>query len=241
MQNNFYSQVRVHLFTFLMAIKSLHPDWNELLNQEFSKDYFKGLSDFVNNSYKSKAVYPPKQLVFSAFNLCLPSALKVVIIGQDPYHQAGQANGLSFSVSDGIRIPPSLKNIFKELEQDIAGFRSPASGNLEAWAKQGVLLLNTVLTVEDSQPGSHRDSGWLQFTDAVIKTISERKHHLVFMLWGNYAISKETLIDSSKHLILKAAHPSPLARGAFFGSKHFSQANAYLKTTGQAEVNWLLT
>lgn len=224
-----------------MAIKSLHSDWNELLKNEFDKQYFHELSRFVNAAYLSKLVYPPKQLVFNAFNLCLPSSVKVVIIGQDPYHQAGQANGLSFSVSDGVRIPPSLKNIFKELEQDIEGFRSPASGNLESWARQGVLLLNTVLTVEDSQPGSHRDSGWLKFTDAVIKTISEQKQHLVFMLWGNYAISKSTLIDASKHLILQAAHPSPLARGAFFGSQHFSQANQYLLRTGQTEVNWLLT
>jgi len=224
-----------------MPIKSLHADWNELLNKEFSKDYFIRLSEFVNSEYLSKSIYPPKQQVFNAFNLCLPSNLKVVIIGQDPYHQAGQANGLSFSISDGIRVPPSLKNIFKELELDIPGFRSPASGNLEPWSKQGVLLLNTLLTVEDSKPGSHRDSGWLQFTDAVITTLSEQKVHLVFMLWGNYAISKETLIDASKHLILKAAHPSPLARGAFFGNKHFSKANAYLLTTGQTEVNWLLT
>lgn len=224
-----------------MAIKSLHADWNELLKTEFDKAYFLQLSNFVNSAYLSKAVYPPKQQVFNAFNLCLPSVLKVVIIGQDPYHQAGQANGLSFSVSYGIRIPPSLKNIFKELEQDVEGFRSPASGNLEAWAKQGVLLLNTVLTVEDSKPGSHKDSGWLQFTDAVIRTISECKEHVVFMLWGNYAISKEPLIDASKHLVLKAAHPSPLARGAFFGSKHFSKANEYLQKTGQSKVNWLLT
>ncbi len=224
-----------------MAIKSLHADWNELLKNEFNKAYFLQLSNFVNSAYLNKAVYPPRQQVFNAFNLCLPSVLKVVIIGQDPYHQTGQANGLSFSVSDGIRIPPSLKNIFKELEQDVEGFRTPASGNLEAWAKQGVLLLNTVLTVEDSQPGSHKDSGWLQFTDAVIRTISECKEHVVFMLWGNYAISKEPLIDASKHLILKAAHPSPLARGAFFGSKHFSKANEYLQKTGQSKVNWLLT
>jgi len=224
-----------------MAIKSLHADWNELLKNEFNKAYFLQLSNFVSSAYLSKAVFPPRQQVFNAFNLCLPSVLKVVIIGQDPYHQAGQANGLSFSVSHGIRIPPSLKNIFKELEQDVEGFRSPASGNLEAWAKQGVLLLNTVLTVEDSKPGSHKDSGWLQFTDAVIRTISECKEHVAFMLWGNYAISKETLIDASKHLILKAAHPSPLARGAFFGSKHFSKANEYLQKTGQPKVNWLLT
>lgn len=224
-----------------MSIKSLHSDWNELLDQEFSKPYFTQLSGFVNSAYLSAKVYPPRQKVFSAFNFCLPSDLKVVIIGQDPYHQFDQANGLSFSVSDGVRIPPSLKNIFKELEQDIKGFNSPASGNLEAWAKQGVLLLNTVLTVEDSKPGSHRDSGWLQFTDAVIRTLSERKKNIVFLLWGNYAISKEVLIDASKHLILKAAHPSPLARGAFFGCKHFSKTNEYLLSSGQSEINWLLT
>jgi uracil-DNA glycosylase len=184
---------------FIMAIKSLHADWNELLNEEFSKAYFLALSAFVNAAYLSKPVYPPRQQVFNAFNLCLPSKLKVVIIGQDPYHQAGQANGLSFSVNNGVRIPPSLKNIFKELEQDIQGFCSPASGNLEAWARQGVLLLNTVLTVEDSQPGSHRDSGWLQFTDAVIRVLSERKEHVVFMLWGNYATSKDSRLHIHHH------------------------------------------
>jgi len=224
-----------------MPIKSLHSDWNDLLSEEFSKPYFKQLSARVNTAYLNSAVYPSSHKVFSAFNLCLPNQTKVVIIGQDPYHQAGQANGLSFSVSDGIRLPPSLKNIFKELEKDIPGFQIPASGNLENWAKQGVLLLNTVLTVEDSKPGSHRELGWLAFTDAVIKTISETKEHVVFLLWGNYAASKATLIDQSKHLILSAAHPSPLARGAFFGCKHFSKTNEYLRNTGQAEVNWLLT
>lgn len=222
-------------------LKNLHPDWQALLSVEFSKPYFQNLLTFIDAVYVSGSIYPPKEKVFSAFNLCLPNQTKVVIIGQDPYHQAGQANGLSFSVAKNIRIPPSLKNIFKELEQDVDGFRSPNHGNLESWAKEGVLLLNNVLTVEDSKPGSHREMGWLKFTDAVIQTLSEQKQHLVFMLWGNYAISKETLIDASKHLILKAAHPSPLARGAFFGSKHFSKANAYLRNNGQQEVNWLLT
>jgi uracil-DNA glycosylase len=221
-------------------LKNLHPDWQALLSVEFTKPYFKDLLEFVDSAYTSGSTYPPKEKVFSAFNLCLPNQTKVVIIGQDPYHQAGQANGLSFSVAKEVRIPPSLKNIFKELEQDIAGFRVPSNGNLEHWAKQGVLLLNTVLTVEDSKPGSHREIGWLEFTDSVIKTLSDTKEHVVFLLWGNYAGSKETLIDSSKHLILKAAHPSPLARGAFFGCKHFSKTNAYLLKTGQSEVQWAL-
>lgn len=225
----------------LMSIQSLHSDWNHLLRKEFSQPYISELSRFVNASYLNSLVYPPRQKVFAAFNLCLPSQIKVVLLGQDPYHQAGQANGLSFSVSDGIKIPPSLKNIYKELEQDIPGFQIPSSGNLENWARQGVLLLNTVLTVEDSKPGSHREAGWLKFTDAVIKTLSDTKTNLVFMLWGNFAASKETLIDSSKHLILKAAHPSPLARGAFFGCKHFSKANQYLQETGQTKINWMLT
>jgi uracil-DNA glycosylase len=179
--------------------------------------------------------------LFNALQLCPLSSLKVVIIGQDPYHGAGQANGLSFSVNDGIKVPPSLQNIFKELKTDIPGFEIPTSGNLEAWAKQGILMLNAVLTVQAGLPGSHKKYGWQNFTDAIIKLISDKKQHVVFLLWGNYAITKSELIDSNKHLVLTAAHPSPLARGAFFGSKHFSKTNNYLTANGLTPVNWKLT
>jgi uracil-DNA glycosylase len=224
-----------------MSIKSLNDEWNQLLRLEFDKPYYSALSESVNNAYKTSTVFPPAKLVFNALNLCSFNAVKVVIIGQDPYHGAGQANGLSFSVNDGIRKPPSLENIFKELQTDIEGFTIPASGSLESWAKQGVLMLNAVLTVQEGQPGSHKTFGWENFTDAIIKLISDKKEHVVFLLWGNYAISKTHLIDSNKHLVLTAAHPSPLARGAFFGSKHFSKANKYLIENGLNPINWNLS
>jgi len=223
-----------------MSIKTLAPDWNDLLKEEFEKPYFKILSASVNSAYKNGPVYPPSKLVFNALNLCPFKSLKVVIIGQDPYHGAGQAHGLCFSVNDGIRQPPSLQNIFKEIESHIPGFKAPLSGNLEAWAKQGVLLLNAVLTVSQSAPGSHKSFGWENFTDAIIRLISERKEHVVFLLWGSYAISKAPLIDNAKHLVLTAAHPSPLARGAFFGSRHFSKTNAYLKDHQLEPIDWSL-
>ena len=223
-----------------MTIKSLSPHWIELLKNEFDKAYFKQLNEQVNLAYKTKIVYPPAKLVFNAFNLCSFNSIKVVLIGQDPYHGEGQANGLCFSVNDGVRQPPSLKNIFKELKTDIPGFEEPLSGNLEAWAKQGVLMLNAVLTVEATLPGSHKTFGWELFTDSVIKLISDEKENVVFLLWGNYAIGKSPLINEQKHLVLKAAHPSPLARGAFFGSKHFSKTNAYLKEQKFEEINWRL-
>jgi uracil-DNA glycosylase len=223
-----------------MSIKTLSPEWNELLKEEFGKPYFQKLSELVNRAYRSGEVYPPAGLVFNALNLCPFAKIKVVIIGQDPYHGAGQAHGLCFSVNDGVSQPPSLQNIFKELQSDIQGFMSPSSGNLEGWAKQGVLLLNAVLTVAASSPGSHKTFGWETFTDAVIRTISDNKDHVVFMLWGNYAFTKEKLIDSGKHLVLKAAHPSPLARGAFFGCRHFSKANKFLAEKGMQEINWSL-
>jgi uracil-DNA glycosylase len=221
-----------------MSIKSLSPEWNELLKSEFEKPYFEKLSASVNEAYKKGPTYPPASLVFNAFHLCPPDKIKVVIIGQDPYHGAGQAHGLCFSVNDGVAFPPSLRNIFKELESDIPGLKTPSSGNLEAWARQGVLLLNAVLTVAANSPGSHKSFGWELFTDAVIKIISEKKEHVVFMLWGAYAITKSNLIDSGKHLVLTAAHPSPLARGAFFGCRHFSRANAYLQMQGIPPVRW---
>ena len=222
-------------------IKSLSAEWNDLLKDEFEQLYYKSLTELVNQAYKTTTVFPPAKLVFNALVLCPLHSVKVVIIGQDPYHGYGQANGLSFSVNDGIRQPPSLQNIFKELKTDISGFEIPVSGNLEKWAKQGVLMLNAVLTVEEGKPGSHKNFGWETFTDAIIKRISEEKEHVVFLLWGNFAISKMNLIDSNKHLVLTAAHPSPLARGAFFGSGHFSKTNNYLKKNSLEPINWNLT
>ncbi len=224
-----------------MIFERMPALWKDFLKDEFSKDYCQALSRLVLEAYQSKIVFPPIENVFTAFDLCLPNEIKIIILGQDPYHQKNQANGLSFSVNSGIRLPPSLKNIFKEITQDIPDFKLPSSGDLSYWSKQGVLLLNSLLTVEDSKPGSHRNFGWIKFTDAVIQRLSNEKNNLVFLLWGNYAISKSTLIDSYKHLILTAAHPSPLARGAFFGNKHFSKSNSYLKSKGKKEISWQLT
>jgi len=221
-------------------IENINPDWLKFLENEFNQDYFSNIQKVVNHAYTQEQIYPPKDLIFNAFNLCALNDLKVVIIGQDPYHGPHQANGLSFSVQQGVAIPPSLKNIFKELAQDIPSFKIPENGDLGAWAKQGVLLLNAVLTVKANQPGSHKAIGWEQFTNALIKLLSDQKQHLVFMLWGNYAIKKAELIDSNKHLILRAAHPSPLARGAFFGNKHFSKTNAYLIQSNQKPIDWNL-
>lgn len=223
-----------------MSIKSLSPEWNQLLQPEFDKTYYKELQELVNNAYKSHTIYPPAKQVFNALQLCPFQNIKVVIIGQDPYHGPGQAHGLSFSVTNDVRKPPSLQNIFKELVTDIPGFVIPESGNLEAWAQQGVLLLNAVLTVQAGLPGSHKNFGWQHFTDAIIKLVSSEKQHVVFLLWGAYAIAKSELIDKQKHLVLTAAHPSPLARGAFFGSKHFSKTNEYLENNGLAPINWKL-
>lgn len=222
-----------------MLQKYLHNSWLKHLENEINEQSFVELLVFTKNAYATKVIYPPKELVFNAFNLCHFEDVKVVIIGQDPYHGPGQANGLAFSVSNGIKVPPSLKNIFKELNTDVNA-QIPVSGNLENWAKQGVLLLNTILTVEQGLPGSHRNKGWEAFTDKVIQRISSEKEHVVFLLWGNYAIQKESLIDASKHLILKAAHPSPLARGAFFGCKHFSSTNSYLVKNSLKPIDWEL-
>ncbi|WP_317897208.1 uracil-DNA glycosylase [Aurantibacillus circumpalustris] len=223
-----------------MVNKSINASWNKLLSDEFEKPYYYKLSELVNNAYEKSVVYPPSELVFNALIKCPLDKIKVVLIGQDPYHRIGQAHGLSFSVSDGIKKPQSLQNIFKELLNDVPEFKIPKSGNLEKWANQGVLLLNTILTVQEGLPGSHKSFGWEVFTDAVIKLISENKTNIVFMLWGNYARSKADLIDENKHLILKAAHPSPLARGAFFGSRHFSKTNAFLTEKGINAINWNL-
>lgn len=214
------------------------PSWKELLSEEFHKPYFQELISFVKKEYKTQTIYPKGGDIFKAFDCCDFSNVKVVIIGQDPYHGPGQANGLSFSVSPGIRIPPSLLNIYKEIHSDL-GKPIPLSGDLERWAKQGVLLLNATLTVKASAPGSHQNRGWEIFTDAVIKKISDEKEGVVFLLWGAYAQKKGEIIDRSKHLVLMSPHPSPFsADRGFFGCKHFSKANAYLKSKGKEEIDW---
>tara|TARA_B100000508_G_scaffold44232_1_gene34527 strand:- start:3280 stop:3948 length:669 start_codon:yes stop_codon:yes gene_type:complete len=218
----------------------IEPSWKTALKSEFEKDYFKNLSIEVRADYLlgEPPIYPPAKLVFNAFELCSLDEVKVVILGQDPYHGPGQAMGLSFSVPDGVRIPPSLQNIYKEINNDI-GSEIPTSGNLEHWAKQGVLLLNATLTVEQANAGSHQGRGWETFTDTVIETISNKRQHVVFLLWGAYAGAKSSLIDESKHLILKASHPSPLsAHRGFLGCKHFSKTNQYLKENGLPEITW---
>jgi uracil-DNA glycosylase len=215
----------------------IDESWKTLLSEQFKAPYFTELKHFLVQEKKQFVVYPPGPQIFSAFNRTPFSKVKVVIIGQDPYHGPGQANGLCFSVAEGIKSPPSLKNIFKELNTDL-GIPIPYSGNLEPWADQGVLLLNAVLTVRANTPGSHQKKGWETFTDAVIKTISDNKKGVVFLLWGNFAHTKEVLINDKKHFILKAAHPSPLARGAFFGCKHFSKTNRILETESIAPIDW---
>lgn len=212
--------------------------WKSRLAGEFEKSYFTQLIDFVKTEYQTQTVYPPGKEIFKAFDACAFDDIKVVIIGQDPYHGPGQANGLCFSVHDGIRMPPSLVNIFKEIKNDL-GKPIPSSGDLERWAKQGVLLLNATLTVRASAAGSHQNKGWETFTDAVIKKVSDEKTNVVFMLWGAYAQKKGEVIDRSKHLVLMSAHPSPFsADRGFFGNKHFSKANEYLKSKGIAEIEW---
>lgn len=212
--------------------------WKSLLSEEFEKPYFHQLTTFIRNEYKSRTVYPRGADIFKAFDSCDFSNVKVVIIGQDPYHGPGQANGLCFSVCDGVAIPRSLMNIFKEIRNDL-GKPIPSSGNLERWAQQGVLLLNATLTVTASAPGSHQNRGWETFTDAVIKKISDEKDGIVFLLWGAYAQKKGEIIDRNKHLVLMSAHPSPFsADRGFFGCRHFSKANAYLKSKGKKEIEW---
>jgi uracil-DNA glycosylase len=217
----------------------LEPSWKTALATEFSKDYFTQLTNNVRHAYlKEGLVYPPPKLVFNAFTHCPLKRVQVVILGQDPYHGPGQAHGLSFSVPEGIAIPPSLRNIYQEIASDI-GTTPPANGNLERWADQGVLLLNSTLTVRAGAAGSHQSFGWEEFTDAVIATISRERKNVVFLLWGAFAGGKAALIDAEKHLVLKAPHPSPLsAHRGFFGCKHFSQCNAYLEKHGQAPISW---
>lgn len=216
----------------------MEPSWKNVLKNEFEKEYFIQLTKFVRNEYKNKVIFPPAPLVFNAFNQCPFDKVKVVIIGQDPYHGDGQAHGLCFSVNDGVAFPPSLLNIFKEIERDL-GIPMPKSGNLSSWAKQGVLLLNATLTVQAHNPGSHQHKGWETFTDAVIQKLASEKEHLVFILWGSYAQKKGNLIPLQKHLILKSVHPSPLsAYRGFIGNNHFSLTNEYLKSTSQDQINW---
>ena len=219
---------------------TIEDSWKSALAAEFERDYFQKLSAEVRADYLlgEPPVYPPPKLIFNAFNLCPFDQVRVVILGQDPYHGPGQAMGLSFSVPEGVRTPPSLQNIYKEINDDL-GTPIPQHGDLTHWAEQGVLLLNATLTVERSKPGSHQGRGWEEFTDAVIKKISDEREHVVFLLWGNFARSKAALIDWEKHLILEAAHPSPFsAHKGFFGCKHFSQANEYLKSNDHEEIQW---
>ncbi len=216
----------------------IEDSWKRHLQTEFDKPYFETLTSFVREEYGKGRCYPPGKLIFNAFNLCPFDQVKVVLIGQDPYHEPGQAMGLCFSVNQGVLFPPSLQNIFKEIADDI-GTPIPASGDLTRWAKQGVMLLNATLTVREHQAGSHQGKGWETFTDAVIQTLAREREHLVFILWGSYAQKKGAFIDRNRHLVLQSAHPSPLsAYRGFFGNKHFSKANAYLQANGIEPIHW---
>jgi uracil-DNA glycosylase len=216
----------------------IEESWQRELSNEFNEDYFLELRNFIHQEYSTKVVYPHAKNIFAAFDLCPFDSVKLVIIGQDPYHEPGQAHGLCFSVQEGCVLPPSLRNIYKEIEQDL-GKTMPLSGNLTRWAKQGVLLLNATLTVEAHKAGSHQNKGWERFTDSVINILSKKKENLVFILWGSYAQQKGKYIDTTKHLVLKAPHPSPLsAYRGFFGCKNFSMANNFLKSKGIEPIDW---
>lgn len=216
----------------------IDESWKQRLNEEFHKEYFLRLAGFVKEEYKTKTIYPPGALIFNAFNMCPFDNVKAVIIGQDPYHGPGQAHGLCFSVREGIGFPPSLMNIFKEIEVDL-GIKKPVSGNLERWASQGVLLLNATLTVRAHQAGSHQRKGWEEFTDSAIRILNKEKKNLVFFLWGAYAQKKGETIDETKHLVLRSVHPSPLsAPRGFFGNRHFSRCNEYLLENGVSPISW---
>ncbi|MFZ6052257.1 uracil-DNA glycosylase [Halocola ammonii] len=220
-----------------MEVK-IEPSWKEVLQDEFDKPYFSELRSFVRSEYKNGPCYPPAKQVFNAFDHCSFDDVKVVVVGQDPYHGPGQANGLCFSVKDDVRIPPSLKNIFKEIHSDL-GKPIPETGDLTRWARQGVLLLNATLTVRHKSPGSHQKKGWEEFTHEVIKIVNEKKENVVFLLWGAFAQKKVEVIDESKHLILASPHPSPFsADRGFFGNRHFSKTNEYLKSVGKNPINW---
>lgn len=217
----------------------MHESWKNQLKSEFKKPYYKDLMEFVDKAYEEKVCFPPKAKIFEAFNLCAFEDVKVVILGQDPYHGPGEAHGLCFSVNKGVKIPPSLRNIFKEIQTDL-NQEIPNHGNLEHWARQGVLMLNATLTVEQKKAGSHQRKGWEQFTDAVIHLISSNKQDVVFLLWGNYAKKKGKLIDEEKHQVLEKGHPSPMStnKGHWFGNRHFSQTNAFLTSKGKKAINW---
>ncbi len=216
----------------------IEDSWKRLLIEEFDKPYFKEMAEFIRNEYKNKTIYPKGKDIFNAFNSTPVDKVKAVIMGQDPYHGPNQAHGLGFSVLDGVKVPPSLRNIYKEISQDI-GISIPKTGFLQSWASQGVLLLNNVLTVEQGRANSHKDCGWEIFTAQAIKELSQKREGVVFLLWGNNAQKKEELIDSRKHLILKAPHPSPLsAFSGFFGCRHFSKTNTYLESKGRNAIDW---
>lgn len=221
----------------MMTLK-IENSWREKLQSEFEKSYFKSLTQFIQDEYSTQEIYPPAKLIFNAFDKCPFEEVKVVIIGQDPYHNIGQANGLCFSVNEGIKIPPSLANIYKEINRDL-GYPIPSSGNLERWSEQGVLLLNAILTVRAHNAGSHQGKGWEQFTDTVIDTLSRECNNLVFLLWGNYAQQKGKNIDANKHMVLKSPHPSPLsAYRGFLGNSHFSITNEYLIEHNKKPIDW---
>ena len=216
----------------------IEQSWKQHLMPEFDKPYFVNLTNFVRDEYRTKTIYPPAKLIFNAFDQCPFDEVEVVIVGQDPYHKPGQAHGLCFSVNDGIEIPPSLQNIYKEIHDDL-GKPIPRSGNLERWARQGVLLLNATLTVQAHRAGSHQGKGWEEFTDAAIRHLANERENLVFILWGAYAQRKGENIDTNRHLVLKSPHPSPLsAHRGFFGNKHFSKANEYLVAHGKKPIDW---
>lgn len=212
--------------------------WDKVLDEEYHQEYFKNIVKFINKEYKERVVFPPKSRILRALNLTDYQDVKVVILGQDPYHGLGEANGLAFAVSEGVKLPPSLRNIYKELYDDL-GVPIANVGNLECWAKEGVLLLNSVLTVEKDKPASHKNVGWEQFTDAIIRKINEKDSPVVFILWGNFARSKKSLITNPKHFIVESTHPSPFsANHGFFGSRPFSKTNQYLKSVGEKEIDW---
>jgi uracil-DNA glycosylase len=221
-----------------MEVK-IEESWKKVLQKEFDEKYFENLITFVKSEYQKSTVYPPARFIFNAFDLTPFNKVKVVILGQDPYHGVNQANGLAFSVNDNVAIPPSLINIYKEIESDLGVKTKNKNGNLENWAKQGVLMLNATLTVKANQAGSHQNKGWEKFTDAVVKILSEQKENLVFILWGSYAQKKGVVIDENKHLVIRSAHPSPLsAYAGFFNSKPFSQTNSYLIFSGKDPIEW---
>lgn len=219
---------------------NLTTNWQTILSEEIEKPYFSEIIDILTSEYSNQICFPPKDLIFDAFNQCSFDDIQVVIIGQDPYHGTGEANGLCFSVNDGVKIPPSLRNIFREINTDLNTVFVPNSGNLERWAKQGVLLLNSSLTVRKDEPNSHKHLQWNRFTDAVIRKISDQKEAVVFLLWGSFAHKKGSYIDRKKHLVLQSGHPSPMSanQGKWFGNAHFSQTNSYLKSKGRKEIEW---